>query len=133
MIYNVGGQEVFCGVSEDSVWKRIFKYKHGDAGAEFRPGYDGSFMSLYPDNDSFCSFAFSIPWDGHDNGEDCWEVDDNGSKLKVTIKSDNKPDSEEYKYLITIENLSDPKYDFSKWGSDKPGKFSAVFTGEKIE
>lgn len=137
VIYNVGGKEAFCGESEDSIWMRSVRYDYGNAYAEFTPSYYmGSRLSFH-DPDSGTSFKLKVPWDGKNNEamvcEDYWKMDDDaaGTKVKVTVKPEKDSDSEKLKYVITMEHLSEPQYDFSKWGSNEPGKFSAVFTEKK--
>ena len=90
-------------------------------------------ITIRREHDSPAALSLSLPWDGKSTEPmECkksWE--DDGTRVKVTVKSDAESTSEELKYFITVECISDPQFDFSAWGSNEPGKFNAVFTEKK--
>ena len=136
IIYNVGGQEAFCALSDDSVWKGTYRYESGEAYAEFSPHLAGSYLVFFPKDKSPASFSVKIPWDGKNNEPmvcGSYWGDEEDIQVKVTVKQEKEADSEKLKYVITMEHLSDPQYDFSAWGGNEPGKFSAEFVEEKEE
>lgn len=125
VLYNVGGEEAFNGVFEDSIWSRSYRCTNGDAYVNFSPSYYmGSYFSFFPDDDSPASLSLSLPWDGVSTEtmecEENWKTD--GETYNVTIE---KKDDETY--FITVEGISDTTFDFSDWGGTEPGKFSGEF------
>ena len=59
--------------------------------------------------------------------------DGDDTKVKVTVKKDETSEPNKLKYVLKLEHVSDPQFDFSAWGSDEPGKLSAVFEEVKYE
>ena len=136
VLYNIGGQEAFTAQSDDVIWNKNFSYENGSAYVNFSPSYYmGSYLSFFTGDDGPASLALSVPWDGKSSEPlECskaWEND--GTRVKVTIKPDEGSSSEARKYFITVECVSNPQFDFSPWGSTEPGKFSAVFPEKKSE
>jgi len=86
-------------------------------------------MNFFTDEKAPASLALSVPWDG--KSKDPMECEnsmgDDRTKVKVTIESDEENDPLMLKYVITVECISNPQFDFSPWGSSEPGKFRAVF------
>lgn len=134
VIYNIDGEEAFTGQNDDVIWSHYFTYKNGDAYVDFTPSYYmGSYFSFFMEDNSPATLALSLPWDGKSTEPmECKKMwDDDGTRVKVTIEPDAESTLGNMKYLITVECITDPQFDFSAWGSDEPGKFSAVFTEKK--
>lgn len=129
VIYNVHDEEAFCGMTDGCIWTRDFKYENGDAYANFSPRCSGSYLVFLAEEDTSASFAVNVPWDGKNEEpmvcESYWHDDE--TKVKVTVKKDATSEPDKLKYVLTLEHISDPQFDFSAWGSDEPGKLSAVF------
>jgi hypothetical protein len=134
VIYNIGGQEAFTGQNEDSIWYRSCRYENGTAYVNFSPSYYmGSYLNFFTDENSPSALGLSVPWDGKSTETmECKKSwDDDGTIVRVTIEPDEGTTSEFLKYVITVECISDPQFDFSAWGSSEPGRFRAVFTEKK--
>ncbi len=134
VICNVGGQQGFTSQSDDSIWYRSCIYENGNAYVSFSPSYYmGSYLSFFAEDNSPSSLSLDVPWDGKSlEPMECtksWE--DDGSKFKVTVEPDKESTSKELKFLITVECISDPQFEFSTWGSSEAGRFSAVFNERK--
>ncbi len=131
VIYNIGGEQAFTGQKDGSVWYRGCRYDNGEAFVNFRPSYYmGSYLNFFTDKDSPALLSLTVPWDGKSREpmECTGTMNDDGTTVRVTIEPDEGSTAEVLKYVITAECISDPKFDFSAWGSSEPGKFSAVFT-----
>jgi hypothetical protein len=131
IIYNVGGEEAFCAVGEDTIWYHTCYCRNGDAYGYFSPSYySGSYLSFFPNDDSAATLSLSVPWDGKNTDVmECgkaWSDDGSVFKVKVEQVKDSDPKA---KFNITVESVTDPTFDFSLWGGTEPGKF----TGEFIE
>ncbi|WP_051594095.1 hypothetical protein [Butyrivibrio sp. AE3003] len=139
IIYNVHDGEAFNGMTDGCIWTRDFKYENGDAYANFSPRCSGSYLVFIAEEDTPASFSVKVPWDGKNEDsmvcESYWHDDDDGddTKVKVTVKKDETSEPNKLKYVLKLEHVSDPQFDFSAWGSDEPGKLSAVFEEVKYE
>lgn len=136
IIYNVHDGEAFNGMTDGCIWTRDFKYENGDAYANFSPRCSGSYLVFIAEEDTPASFSVKVPWDGKNEDsmvcESYWHDDGDGddTKVKVTVKKDETSEPNKLKYVLKLEHVSDPQFDFSAWGSDEPGKLSAVFEEE---
>ncbi|WP_049945857.1 hypothetical protein [Butyrivibrio sp. LC3010] len=133
VIYNVGGEEAFTGVNEDSLWYSKFSYEYKDASVKFSPSYYmGSYLNFFDGKDSPAALALSVPWDGVNSNtmEAKKNWSDDMEFFNVTIEK-VEDGSENTKYKVTVQSALEEKFDFSAWGSSTPGEFSAVF--EKIK
>ncbi|MEE3470157.1 MAG: hypothetical protein VZR24_05785 [Butyrivibrio hungatei] len=139
IIYNVHDGEAFNGMTDGCIWTRDFKYENGDAYANFSPRCSGSYLVFIAEEDTPASFSVKVPWDGKNEDsmvcERYWHDDGDGddTKVKVTVKKDETSEPNKLKYVLKLEHVSDPQFDFSAWGSDEPGKLSAVFEEVKYE
>lgn len=139
IIYNVHDGEAFNGMTDGCIWTRDFKYENGDAYANFSPRCSGSYLVFIAEEDTPASFSVKVPWDGKNEDsmvcESYWHDDGDGddTKVKVTVKKDETSEPNKLKYVLKLEHVSDPQFDFSAWGSDEPGKLSAVFEEVKYE
>lgn len=134
VIYNIGGQEAFTGQRDDSIWSKSYRYENGNAYVNFSLSYYmGSYLNFFTDENSPTALGLSVPWDGKSREPiECkrrWN--DDGTRFRVTIESDEDTTSEVLKCVITVECISDPQFDFSAWGSSEAGRFSAVFNEKK--
>ena len=130
-IYNIGGKEAFLGNNDDSIWYRSFWYEYDNAVAEFVPAYSGSYLS-FSDNVGTHFLGVTVPWNGKSTEPmECRKYFNDGTVFNITIVADEQTTAEELKYLITVECITNPWYDFSAWGSTELGKFSGVFTEVK--
>ena len=134
IIYNVHDGEAFYGTTDGCIWTRDFKYENGDAYANFSPRYWGSDL-VFLDKEGTHSIAVYVPWDGKNEEPMVCEgyCHNDDTKVKVTVKKDATSEPDKLKYVLTLEHVSDPQFDFSAWGSDEPGKMSAVFEEVKYE
>lgn len=137
IIYNVHDGEAFNGMTDGCIWTRDFKYENGDAYANFSPRCSGSYLVFIAEEDTPASFSVKVPWDGKNEDsmvcESYWHDDGDDIKVKVTVKKDETSEPNKLKYVLKLEHVSDPQFDFSAWGSDEPGKLSAVFEEVKYE
>lgn len=137
IIYNVHDGEAFNGMTDGCIWTRDFKYENGDAYANFSPRCSGSYLVFIAEEDTPASFSVKVPWDGKNEEpmvcESYWHDDGDDTKVKVTVKKDETSEPNKLKYVLKLEHVSDPQFDFSAWGSDEPGKLSAVFEEVKYE
>ena len=137
VIYNVHDEEAFCGMTDGCIWTRDFKYQNGDAYANFSPSCSGSYLVFFAQEGTPASLSVKVPWDGKNEEpmvcESYWHDDADNTKVKVTVKKDVTSEPDKLKYVLTLEHVSNPQFDFSAWGSDERGKLSAVFEEGELE
>lgn len=136
VIYNWEGREAFTATSHDSIWYRNFVYGDEEIYVRFTPSYyyGGSYLSFVNKEQFFDNNSLGVPWDGKSKEPiKCKDRWDKNSKIEfsVTIEPIEEVATGNLEFLISVECITNPEYDFSAWGSTEPGKFSGVLTERK--
>lgn len=126
-LYNVGGEEGFIGMDDNSIWNKNYVYYNNNGyRSELLPSYNGvsTLMFLPKSGASIISLLFN--W-SEDNQTEFNAYDYNGSgdyHLLFDISDDST--------TITIRLSSVNGMDMSAWGGTTNGELTAIYTDEKI-
>lgn len=124
-IYNVGGEEGFVGLDENSLWNYTYSYTYGSSKSALQPSYySTSRLTFWPDSDSAASLILTFNWENEEQTE--FEAVDaiNGGTYDISIDMNGDLS------MATVSVQSRDKNSLTTWNGTADGTLVAEYRRE---
>ena len=120
-IYNVGGEQGFVGMEDNSFWYSDYCYNYGEYESELWPNYSRESNLVFFEKDMGSVINLCFKWSEDDQTE--FVAYDHYDTGEYHISIDTQEDLQ----TIKVKVKSKEKVDLSPWGGTKDGKFEAEY------
>ena len=124
-LYNVGGQEGFTALEDNTIWNQSYAYTYGTSRSVLLPSYYSvSHLTFWPDSDGAATIILTFNWETDDQTQ--FNAVDTISGGAYTISIDMSEDNSR----ATVSVQSEDKTSFLTWNGTIDGTLVAEYIRE---